>query len=106
MIPRIKSFKPTTDYKLLVTFDNGRIVLYDVMDDIRAIPAFRELETEPALFPNAQLDQSRTCIFWNDHIDLPSDTIYEYGIEEESILYAAEDEAPGYITNPRNNTCL
>ena len=34
MIPRIKSFKPMKDYQLLVTFDDGRIVLYGVMNEI------------------------------------------------------------------------
>ena len=91
MIPRIKSFKPITGYRLLVTFDDGRSVLYDVMDDIRTIPAFEELETEPGLFPNAQLDQSRTCIYWNERIDLPSDTIYEYGSSKDGHLCVAED---------------
>ena len=28
-----------------------------------------------------QLDESRTCVFGNDSIDIPSDTIYEYGME-------------------------
>ena len=28
---------------------------------------------------NAKLDESRTCVYWNDRIDLPSDTIYKYG---------------------------
>ena len=31
------------------------------------------------LFEQVQLDESRTCVFWNDDIDLPSDAIYEYG---------------------------
>ena len=92
MIPRIKSFKSMKDYQLLVTFDDGRVVLYDVMDDIRTIPAFKELETEYGLFACAQIDPSRTCIYWNDQIDLPSDTIYEYGIEEDSLLRVAEEE--------------
>ena len=95
MIPRIKSFKPTADYQLLVTFDDGRIVRYDVMDDIRTIPAFEELETEPDLFLNAQLDQSRTCIYWNERIDLPSDALYEYGVNEDGHLSVAE-EVPEY----------
>ena len=73
MIPRIKSYKPMKDYQLLVAFDDGRIVKYDVMDDIRSIPAFKDLETVYGLFANAQLDSSRTCIYWNDQIDLPSD---------------------------------
>ena len=96
MIPRIKSFAPEEGYQLLVTFDDGHVVRYDVMDDIRTIPAFSVLTTEHGLFQNAQLDQSRTCIYWNDQIDLPSDTIYEYGTEDNGVLYAAEPEAPEY----------
>lgn len=93
MIPRIKSFVPCEGYQLLVTFDDGRTVKYDVMDDIRTIPAFKDLEAMHGLFQNAQLDQSRTCIYWNDQIDLASDTIYEYGREENGMVYAAEEPA-------------
>ena len=80
------------NYQLLVTFDDGRIVVYDVTDDIRTIPAFKDLETVYGLFFNAQLDSTGTCIYWNDQIDLPSDTIYEYGVEENGILRVAEEE--------------
>ena len=80
MIPRIKSIEPMADYKLLVDFDEGRRVIYDVADDIRDIEAFEELRTLPGLFGNARLDSSRTCVVWNDRVDLPSDTIYEYGV--------------------------
>lgn len=90
MIPRIKSFEPMEDYWLRVTFDNGRVVQYNVKDDIRTIPAFQDLEKIYGLFQNAQLDQSRTCIYWNDQIDLASDTIYEYGAEEDKTLSVAE----------------
>ena len=93
MIPRIKSFCPLEDYLLRVVFDDGRIVKYDLKDDIRAISDFRALETECGLFKNAQLDASRTCISWNDRIDLPSDVIYEYGIDEDTgCLSVAEAE--------------
>ncbi len=80
MIPRIKSIEPKADYKLLVNFDEGRSVVYDVAEDIRNVEAFRELETLPGLFCNARLDSSRTCVIWNERVDLPSDTIYEYGV--------------------------
>ena len=33
------------------------------------------------LFAQVQVDDSRTCVFWNENIDLPSDIIYEYGKE-------------------------
>lgn len=38
------------------------------------------LTTEIGLWSLAQLDSSKTCISWNEQIDLPSDTIYEYGM--------------------------
>ena len=80
MIPRIKQIKTQDNYVLHVIFDDGKTVLYDVKDDIQTLPTYRSLMTEYGLFQNFQLDPSRTCIFWNDEIDLPSDTIYEYGI--------------------------
>ena len=79
MIPRIQSVRPQEGYQLLVTFDGGMQVVYDVAEDIRQIPAFADLVQIPGLFRNARLDSSRTVVFWNDGIDLPSDTIFEYG---------------------------
>ena len=80
MISRIQSYQPLQNYQLLVSFDDGKRVRYDVMDDIQTLPAFKDLQTEHGLFENALLDSSRTCIYWNDQIDLPSDAIYEYGV--------------------------
>ena len=79
MIPRISSIKPMPDYLLDVSFDDGRRVIYDVKEDIDSIPAFKPLESIHGLFQNVQLDQSRTCVYWNDEIDLPSDAIYQFG---------------------------
>ena len=81
MVPRIKSIKPMEGFRLHVVFDDGRDVLYDVEEDIKNIPSYKDLKTIHGLFNQVQLDQSRTCVFWNDYIDLPSDTIYEYGVE-------------------------
>ena len=64
-----------------VLFDDGKNVLYDVNQDIEQIDEFKPLRTLFGLWNQIQLDESRTCIFWNDRIDLPSDTIYEYGVE-------------------------
>lgn len=82
MIPRIKSVKPMDDFMLQVVFDDGKDVLYNVEDDIDTIPSYQDLKTIPGLFNQVQLDPSRTCVFWNDMIDLASDTIYEYGEAE------------------------
>ncbi len=82
MIPRIKSVKPMNNFVLQVVFDDGKGVLYNVEDDIDTIPSYQDLKTIPGLFNQVQLDPSRTCVFWNDMIDLASDTIYEYGEAE------------------------
>jgi len=79
MIPRIKKLETKADYKLVVSFDSGETVVYDVNDDILNIPDFSVLKTEKGLFENAQIDESRTCVFWNDRVDLASYTLLEYG---------------------------
>lgn len=78
MIRRIKKMNFLQDYMLLVTFDDGRTVLYDVKEDIRTMPGYDDLLAD-GLFRRAQLDESRTCVSWTQDIDLPSDAIYDYG---------------------------
>lgn len=79
MIPRIKSVEPQPDFRLAVEFDDGKKVVYDVNDDIETLRPFAALRNVYGLFNQVQLDSSRTCVFWNDEIDLASDSIYEYG---------------------------
>lgn len=79
MIPRIKSVKPIENYVLEVVFDDGKSVLYDVKEDIITLPGYDLLRNCQGLFDQVRLDASRTCVFWNEDIDLPSDSIYEYG---------------------------
>lgn len=80
MLPRIKSVIEKNDYILEVSFDDGKKVLYDVSEDIKEIEAFKDLVNIPGLWKQYSLDESRTCLYWNDYIDLASDTIYEYGM--------------------------
>ena len=79
MIPRIKEVVPQEDFKLMITIDSGEKVIYNVEDDIEDVAEFSVLKTEYGLFKNFQLDESRTVIYWNDWVDLPSDTLLEYG---------------------------
>lgn len=79
MIPRIKQLSVLDNYIPFVEFDDGYKVMYDVKDDIKTLPAFRALVDVYGLFKQAQLDSSRTCVYWNDQIDLASDSIYKYG---------------------------
>ena len=78
MIQRIASIQPLPDYMLSVVFDDGKKVIYDVKDDM-TLPGYSALRDVYGLFQQVQLDESRTCVFWNDEIDLPSHAIYEYG---------------------------
>lgn len=80
-IPRIKSFRVLPDYRLDILFDDGRHVTYDVAEDIEQIADFQPLRDTFGLWQQARLDRSRTCVYWNDRIDLPSDTLYEYGLQ-------------------------
>ena len=80
MIPKIKMVEPMPDFKLKVLFDDGKTVIYNVKEDIETIESYKDLTAVHGLFQQVQLDESRTCVYWNDQIDLPSDTIYEYGI--------------------------
>lgn len=82
MIVRIKNVKSLDDYILLVTFDDGKTVEYDVKDDMCTLPGYDDLKNITGLWQQVQLDTSRTCVYWNDYIDLPSDIIYEYGKEK------------------------
>lgn len=66
-------------YQLSVLFDDGRKVVYNVAEDIKTISSFADLRSVDGLWAQVQLDKSRTVVYWNDWIDLPSDTIYEYG---------------------------
>lgn len=79
MFPRIKELKPLNNYTLYVVFDDDKKVYYDVKEDIRTLKSYEDLENIYGLFMQAKLDQSRTCVYWTDYIDLASDTIYEYG---------------------------
>lgn len=81
MIPRIKHISPLDNFQLDVLFDDGKHVVYDVLDDINTLPAFVDLKSVYGLFNQVQLDESRTCVYWNDRIDLASDSIYEYGTQ-------------------------
>ena len=80
MIPRIKTLAALDDFLLAVEFDDGRKVIYDVKEDIKTLPTFRALKEVYGLFRQVQLDSSRTCVYWNDEIDLASDAVYEYGV--------------------------
>ena len=81
MLVKIRTIYTLDDYLLITIFDNNKIVEYDMKEDIQTLPNYSDLKSINGLWQQAQIDKSRTCVFWNDYIDLPCDTIYEYGKE-------------------------
>lgn len=79
MIPKIKKIQIKGKYFLQVDFYDGKQVIYDLAEDIKQLTGYSDLANIPGLFEKVQLDASKTCVYWNDYIDLPSDIIYEYG---------------------------
>lgn len=79
MLPRVKDVRPLTGFRLYIVFDDGEKRIYDVKEDIDTIEGYKALKTVPGLFEQVKIDLSRTCVFWNEDIDLPSDTLLEYG---------------------------
>ncbi len=79
MIIRIKEFELLDNYVLLVTFDDGKVLYYDMNDDIDQIPNYCDLKNIYGLWKTAKLDSSRSWICWNEYIDIPGDVIYRYG---------------------------
>ncbi|MBR3724996.1 MAG: DUF2442 domain-containing protein [Bacteroidales bacterium] len=95
-LPRIKRIEALPNYRLNIVFDDGREVVYNVSEDIEQIEEFRMLKQIPHLWEQVQVDCSRTCVYWNDRIELPSDTLYEYGVvqyglDEDTIPHVAEE---------------
>lgn len=111
MLIKIKSIYALDNYLLITVFDDNKIVEYDMKEDIKTLPNYSDLESINGLWEQAQLDKSRTCVFWNDYIDLPCDTIYEYGkeirnavtekIEDEYDLECYEKAIKEYNENPK-----
>ena len=65
MSQRISYLEPLQNYRLLVRFDDGKQVIYDVKEDMD-LPGYHALRDIQGLFNHVQLDDSRTCIYWND----------------------------------------
>ena len=78
IVRKIAAVVPLSNYVLLVSFDDGKRVLYDMKDDFD-LPEYIVLKDFEGLFSQVRLDRSRTCVYWNDYVDVPSDIIYEYG---------------------------
>ena len=72
----VKEVKPLDEYKLLVTFENGEVKLFD-MNPYLTKGIFRELR-DVSLFKSAKINFD--TVEWENEADIDPETLYEDGI--------------------------
>lgn len=77
------------DVKLELTYQDGKIIRYDMSTMFSAFPQLEELRNNRELFTHGHLDPGGYGIIWNDDLDYDATSIYEdgevVGQEETSI---------------------
>ena len=64
---------------LEMTFQDGKIVRYDMARMFSKFPQLEELKTNRALFESGRLDPGGYGVIWNDDLDFDAMSIYECG---------------------------
>ena len=67
------------DVTLEMTFQDGKIVRYDMSKMFLKYPQLRELETNRQLFESGYIDAGGYGVIWNDELDFDALSIYEDG---------------------------
>lgn len=72
----VLSVEVLDDFKLLLTFDNGEIKVYDMKPHLHGI---FEILKDPNMFALAHVDYDTVC--WTDQLDIDPEILYEDGID-------------------------
>ena len=72
----VKEVKPLDEYKLLVTFENGEVKLFDMKPYLNK-GIFMELK-DLSLFKSAKVNFD--TVEWENEADIDPETLYEDGI--------------------------
>ncbi|MBO4682470.1 MAG: DUF2442 domain-containing protein [Bacilli bacterium] len=67
------------DVVVELTFQDGKIVRYDMSKMFSKYPQLEELRRNRKLFENGYLDPGGYAIIWNDDLDFSAMSIYECG---------------------------
>lgn len=62
-----------------ITFNDGKIIRYDMSKMFSKYPQLEELRRNRTLFENGHLDPGGFGIIWNDELDFDATGIYECG---------------------------
>ena len=67
------------DVTLQVTFQDGKIIKYDMSQMFEKYPQLEELRKNRRLFESGHLDLTGFAIIWNDELDFDATSIYDDG---------------------------
>ena len=67
------------DVTLQVTFQDGKIIKYDMSQMFKKYPQLEELRKNRRLFESGHLDLTGFAIVWNDELDFDATSIYDDG---------------------------
>ena len=67
------------DVKLELTFQDGKIVRYDMANMFSKYPQLEELRNNRELFIHGHLDPCGFGVIWNDELDFDATSVYEDG---------------------------
>ena len=67
------------DVKLELTYQDGKVIRYDMSVMFSKYPQLEELRRNRALFTSGRLDPGGYGIVWNDELDFDTTGIYEDG---------------------------
>ena len=73
------SVKFLEDVTLETTFQDGKVIRYDMSKMFDKYPQLEELRTNRALFESGHLDLTGFAVVWNDELDFDATSIYDDG---------------------------
>lgn len=68
------------DVLIEMTFQDGKIIQYDMSQMFGKYPQLEELRKDRTLFEGGHLDPGGYSVIWNDELDFDASSIYEDGI--------------------------
>lgn len=77
MVPRVKHIRPSDDYVLHVTFDNGITKLYDMKSKLTE--SRYALLVDKIIFKMVKIDCGGYGISWNDQVDMSENELWIHG---------------------------
>ena len=89
MFVKARKVKFLDGVKLDVTFQDGKIIRYDMSKQFDKYPQLIELRNNRKLFLNGKIDQVGWAIIWNEDLDFDATSIYfggeQVGFETPSL---------------------